>query len=72
MYWRIVNELKVLFVEIHMRKVLEVFDDLMFDASLAVEIKSVSIAIETFWIFVFVKKSRFHNFKHTYNYDVAF
>lgn len=65
------NELKVLFVEIHMRKVLEVFD-LMFDASLAVEIKFVSIAIETLWIFVLVKKSRFHNFKHTYNYDVAF
>lgn len=71
MYWRIVNELKVLFVEIHMRKVLEVFD-LMCDASLAVEIKFVSIAIETLWIFVLVKKSRFHNFKHTYNYDLAF
>lgn len=55
-----------------MRKVLEVFDDLMFDASLAVEIKFVSIAIETYRIFVFVEKSRFHNFKHTYNYDVAF
>lgn len=61
-YWRIVNERKVLFVEIQMRKVLEVFDDLMFDASLAVEINFFSIAIETFWILVLVRRMHVSRF----------